>query len=99
MPVDSTGVDDDPQAIAIAALGFIASNDTLLPRFLALTGIETGQIRQAAGEPGFLAGVLGFITAHEPTLMAFSGKSGIKPQAIADAARALSGGGHEWLST
>ncbi len=58
-------------------------------RFLAITGIEAHSIRQAAGEPGFLAGVLQFIVAHEPTLMRFCEETGIKPSAIGPALRAL----------
>ena len=57
------------EEMAIAALGFIAADPALLPRFLAITGIEAQAIRSAAREPGFLAGVLQFIVAHEPTLM------------------------------
>ena len=83
---------EQAQAIAIEALGFIASDEKLLPRFLALTGIEDQAIRQAAREPGFLAGVLDFVLAHEPTLMAFSEATGRDPQSIADARRKLPGG-------
>ena len=82
----------DPEAaetIAIAALGFVAADPVLLPRFLALTGIEAGDIRQAAREPGFLAGVLQFLMAHEPTLTAFCAASGNQPAAVAAALRAL----------
>jgi hypothetical protein len=67
---------DDAERIAIAALGFVASDPKLLPRFLALTGIEAQSIRKAADEPGFLAGVLDFVMAHEPTLVAFMEASG-----------------------
>jgi hypothetical protein len=77
------------EAIAIQALGFIAADPELLPRFLALTGIEASAIRQAAMEPGFLAGVLQFILAHEPTLMRFSEESGIAPSSVSIAMRHL----------
>ena len=76
-------------ALAIRALGFVAADPELLPRFLAITGIEAQSIRQAAQEPGFLAGVLQFILAHEPTLMRFSEETGIPPQEVAAAFRAL----------
>ncbi len=46
------------EALAIQTLGFIASDPALLPRFLAITGIDAGQIRAAAMQPGFLAGVI-----------------------------------------
>jgi hypothetical protein len=75
--------------IAAAALGFIAADPELLPRFLALTGIEPSAIRAAAQEPGFLAGVLNFIAAHEPTLLAFAAHAAIDPQAVLKAMRML----------
>ena len=74
---------------AIAALGFIAGDPVLLPRFLAITGIEAADIRLAAREPGFLAGVLQFLMAHEPTLAAFCEASGEEPPRIAAALAAL----------
>ena len=80
---------EDAEAVAIGALSFIASDVELLPRFLAITGIEASSIRHAAGEPGFLAGVLQFILAHEPTLLKFAEASGVSPGAVAQAQRAL----------
>lgn len=82
----------DAETIAISALAFVASDPELLPRFLALTGIEAAQIRHAATEPGFLAGVLDFILAHEPTLMRFAEETGTDPTAAIVARRALPGG-------
>jgi hypothetical protein len=80
---------ENAEALAIQALGFVAADPELLPRFLAITGIEAQAIRQAAREPGFLAGVLQFIVAHEPTLLGFSEASGIPPQQVTAALRAL----------
>jgi hypothetical protein len=77
------------ETIAIEALGFVAADPELLPRFLAITGIEAQSIREAAREPGFLAGVLQFILAHEPTLMKFSEASGLAPATVAGARRRL----------
>jgi len=74
---------------AVAALQFIAGDPELLQRFLALTGIEASDIRRAAAEPGFLAGVLQFILAHEPTLLHFCDASGFKPAAVSEALRTL----------
>ena len=84
-----------PEDIAIRALGFIAADPELLPRFLAITGIEPQAIRQAASEPGFLAGVLQFVLAHEPTLMKFSAESGLQPAAVVRATAALPLGDHD----
>jgi len=80
---------ENAEALAIQALGFVAADPELLPRFLAITGIEASQIRQAAREPGFLAGVLQFIAAHEPTLLRFAEETGTPPQQVAAALRAL----------
>lgn len=87
---------EQAQSIAIQGLSFIASDPDLLPRFLALTGIEANHIRQAALEPGFLAGVLQFILTHEPTLLAFSEATGIAPGKIAAAHKALPFGEESW---
>ncbi|TGS50213.1 DUF3572 family protein, partial [Mesorhizobium sp. M3A.F.Ca.ET.201.01.1.1] len=55
----------------------------------AITGIEVQSIRKAAQEPGFLAGVLQFILAHEPTLLRFAEETGTPPAAVGKALRAL----------
>lgn len=85
------------EELAIRALGYIAGEPQLLSRFLALTGIEAGQIRDAATQPGFLAGVLHFIAAHEPTLMAFSESESIAPGEVVKAMRALPLGNDDYL--
>ncbi|PSJ61848.1 DUF3572 domain-containing protein [Kumtagia ephedrae] len=82
----------DAEALAVSALAFIAGDPVLLPRFLALTGIEAQAIRLAAREPGFLAGVLRFILAHEPTLLSFAEHAGIDPASVGAALRALPDG-------
>jgi hypothetical protein len=87
---------DEAESLAIEALAFVAADQKLLPRFLALTGIEAGDIRHAAAEPGFLAGVLGFILAHEPTLMQYAEASGRSPGAVAAALRHLPTGNQDY---
>ncbi|MVA98935.1 DUF3572 family protein [Nitratireductor sp. CAU 1489] len=96
----ATASPHNAEALAIQALGFVAADPVLLPRFLALTGIEATDIRRAAAEPGFLAGVLTFILAHEPTLTAFCEARDIDPAAVGRAQRALPGGDeHDQAST
>jgi len=84
------------EEIAVRALAYIAANEELLPRFLNISGIKASEIRQAASTPGFLAGVLQFILAHEPTLIDFSQASEIPPQRVAVAARSLPFGEESW---
>ncbi len=87
---------EDAEQVAIAALGFIAGNAGLLSRFVAVTGIEPSRIRTAAVEPGFLAGVLNFVLAHEPTLLEFAQETGIKPESVGRALRMLPSGNDEF---
>ena len=86
---EATSMREEAEALAIRALGFVAGDPELLPLFLAITGIEAGSIREAAREPGFLAGVLHFILAHEPTLLRFCGEAGAAPGSVGRALRAL----------
>lgn len=80
------------EMLAIDALGWMAGDDDTLNRFLALTGLTTGDLRSAASEPGFLAGVLDYLASDEPLLLAYAEHAGIPPQRIAAAHFALSGG-------
>jgi uncharacterized membrane protein YhhN len=81
----------DPEEVAIAALAHVAGDAVLLPRFLALTGIDAASIREAAREEAFLVGVLDFLLAHVPSLMEFADASGLSPEAIAAARASLAG--------
>jgi hypothetical protein len=86
---DNASRRDEAEAIAVKALAFIAADPELLPRFLAITGIEASSIRRAAAEPGFLAGVLQFILAHEPTLLQFAEAASMPPASVAAAQKHL----------
>jgi hypothetical protein len=80
------------ELLAIQALAFIAEEPERLNSFLSITGIELGAIRDAAREPGFLAGVLEHMLGDESLLLAFADGTGIDPAAIARARQALGGG-------
>ncbi|MFC0244249.1 DUF3572 domain-containing protein [Falsochrobactrum ovis] len=82
----------EAENLAISALAWLAQDKDLLPRFLALTGIEAASIRSAAQEPGFLAGVLQFFLGHEPTLLRFCEESGTEPASVERAVVLLPGG-------
>jgi hypothetical protein len=79
------------EAVAIAALGFIAAEPERLGQFLAVTGIGPESIRQAAREPHFLAGVLDHIAADEPLLMAFTAENAFDPNEVMRARETLAG--------
>ena len=83
------------EVLAIQALGFIAQDEERLGRFLALTGMGPGAIREAARELHFLIGVLDYVSGDEHLLLAFAGHAGIDPGTIAIARQALSEVGAE----
>ena len=85
---------DEAETIAVEALGYLAGRPEELSRFLALAGLGPTNLRQAASDPGFLAGVLGFLLQDEPLLLAFAAEAGLSPATVAEAGRAL-GAGHE----
>jgi hypothetical protein len=79
------------EALAVAALSFLASEPEHLGHFLATTGIGPDQIRNAARDRNFLTGVLDHLSGNEPLLIAFAQHAGIDPTEI-ERARALLGG-------
>ena len=81
------------EVVAIQALGFIAQDEERLGRFLAMTGLGPGEIRQAARERHFLIGVLDYVRADENLLVAFAGHAGLDPGTIAVARRTLAEAG------
>jgi hypothetical protein len=83
------------EVLAIQALNYIAVDAERLGRFLALTGIGPGEIRAAAREAAFLAGVLDHVAGSEALLLEFAGDAGIDPAEIAKARAALGGQGWE----
>jgi Protein of unknown function (DUF3572) len=79
------------EASAIAALSFLAAEPERLGRFLAMTGIGPDEIRAAASEPHFLAGVIEHIVGDEALLVAFATHAQVKPQEVERALAALGG--------
>lgn len=77
--------------VAVAALAFIAADPERLGQFLAATGIGPADIRIAAREPLFLAGVIGHIASDENLLLAFAAEIGMEPSEINRARQVLAG--------
>lgn len=82
-----------PDETAAAILQWLAGEPDMLGRFLALSGVQPTQMRSAINDPGFLAGMVDFVMAHEPTLMAFCEASQWKPEAVVQAWHHYSGPG------
>lgn len=82
---------EDAQGIATEALVQLSKDPEQIGRFLAFSGIGPEMIREAAGEPGFLAGVLEFYMMDEALLLAFCENAGLRPTMMAAARFALAG--------
>ena len=82
------------EGLAIQALTFIAADGERLGRFLAISGIGPTEIRAAAREPRFLAGVLEYLTSDERLAAAFVTEAACDPADLAKAHVTL--GGEPW---
>ncbi len=91
---DRAAREEAASALAITALGYLAGDPEHLERFLALTGVSPTDIRSAAGEPGFLAGVLDYVAGDEALLRAVAAHAGVAPEQLDRARHTLSG--HDW---
>jgi hypothetical protein len=80
------------ETLAVEALAFLAADPERLGRFMALSGIGPQDLRAAAREPQFLAGVLEHVAGDERLLIDFAAHAGIKPPEVMRAAMALGGG-------
>lgn len=82
---------ENAEMLAVQALSFLAEEPERLGIFLSLTGIGPEAVREAAGAPGFLAGVLEHILDNETLLLAFADNAGVDPADIIRARHALGG--------
>ncbi|MEM7301213.1 MAG: DUF3572 domain-containing protein [Pseudomonadota bacterium] len=73
----------EAETIAIKGLTFVAANEELMTRFLALSGLDIADVKQLAGERSFLAGVISFLAGNEKDLIAFCEDQSIPPEQMA----------------
>lgn len=83
----------DPAVLALQALAHVAGDEAMGPRFLALTGMDVAELRANAGQPATLTALLDYLMANEADLLATAEAIGVKPEALALAARQL---GSDW---
>lgn len=70
------------EALALAALGFLAADPVRFDQFAALSGLRIDNLRQAAADPGFLAGVLDHLAGDEALLLSFAANRGLEPAEV-----------------
>lgn len=80
------------QMLAIQVLSWLAGQPDQIGAFMAQSGLDPAELRGRASEPEFLASVLDFLLADEPTLLAFCHDAGVAPTAPLQARAALPGG-------
>ncbi|WP_298686897.1 DUF3572 domain-containing protein [uncultured Sphingomonas sp.] len=79
----------DATTLALSALVWTLSDAPRAERLLALTGLDSDELRARAGDPSLLAAVLGFLAQHEPDLTACAEALDVRPEALVAAQRKL----------
>ncbi|MDH7640371.1 DUF3572 family protein [Sphingomonas oryzagri] len=79
----------DSAALALSALAWTLSDQPRAERLLALTGLDSAELRARATDPSLLAAVLTFLESHEPDLLACAGALGVKPETLIAAHKEL----------
>ena len=83
MPLRPSSPDIDPQALALAALGWVLGDEDRAGRLLALTGLTPDGLREGLGDGAVLGAVIDFLGAHEPDLVAAAEALGVAPAELA----------------
>lgn len=85
---------DDPAAseLALRALAFLTCDEERVARFLALTGLDSSDVRALLGDSGFQLAVLDHLASEEALLLDFAAVESLPPEAVGRARRALGGG-------
>ena len=69
--------------LAIRALGWLVSQETLIDGFLAHTGASQDDLRAQAGDPDFLCGVLDYVLLNDQWGARLRCRSGSAPRGSA----------------
>lgn len=80
------------ETLSLRALAYIAGREDALERLLAVTGLGLADVKQRAGDPEFLAGVLDYLLGEEALLLQFCEAEEIDPSWPARARAALPNG-------
>lgn len=80
------------ERIAVEVLGWLGSNDDLMPVFLGATGSQAEDLRAQAADPSFLISVLDFLLMDDAWVIAFCDAAGHAYEVPMRARQALPGG-------
>jgi hypothetical protein len=86
-----TPTTNDAEALALAAMAATLSDERRAQRFLDLTGLDVGELRERAlaGDRGLLAATIAFLESHEPDLVDVAEAIGSTPARMVAAREAL----------
>jgi hypothetical protein len=77
------------EILALEGLGWMAGEPEAIEKFLSLSGLEPGALREAATDPQTGVAVLDFLLADEPLLLKFCDSRGIDPRQVQMARQVL----------
>lgn len=80
---------NDPEALALSALGWILSDPERAERLLTLTGLTPQVLRDGLGSRDVQAAVLEFLANHEPDLVLAADALNVTPQDLVAAHEGL----------
>ncbi|MBV1867387.1 MAG: DUF3572 domain-containing protein [Marinosulfonomonas sp.] len=83
---------ENAEAIGLRVLGWLVTNEELLPVFLGATGASTQDLREQAGDTEFLGSVLDFIMMDDAWVVQFCDLETLPYEAIMQARQSLPGG-------
>jgi hypothetical protein len=82
---------EQAETLSLQILAHLLSDEAGRDRFLALSGSSVDDLRQNAGDPAFLAGVLDYYLANEADLLEMCEALSLPPDLPARARRELPG--------
>lgn len=80
---------DEPQVLALSALGWLLEDADRAQRLLSLTGLDPDNLRAGLGDPAVLAAVMEFLANYEPDLLRCAEALAVAPEELVSAAREL----------
>lgn len=82
---------DEAEAVAVEALGFLASDPARFTAFLSESGLDLPDVRARAGDPELLTGILDYVVRDESQLLVFAAAASHPPERVVMAYHVLAG--------